>query len=655
MAEGFTLADAYIQIIPSAKGIRGSITKEIGGEAEEAGTSAGTSMGASLGSALKKAVVALGIGKIVKDALDAGGALQQSFGGLDTIYEDASAAAKKYAQEAAAAGISANDYAEQAVSFGAALKQAFGNDVTKAADAANTAIMDMADNSAKMGTDISSIQNAYQGFAKQNYTMLDNLKLGYGGTKAEMERLLADAEKLSGVEYNIDNLGDVYDAIHVIQGELGLTGVAAQEASTTFTGSFGAMKAAAENLLANLTLGEDIKPALDVLGQTVESFLMNNLVPMITNLLNSLPDLLSGLSDILTGILDEAANNAEGIVKFGLDLIQNLAKSIIDNAPKLVIAAGKLVVELGKALYNELGNMLKSITPEMAEGGIETIRSLIDGFLKGLPDVINSATEILGSFLDTFLQHLPEILEMGVDLVLNIVQGILKNLPEIIAATIKMLSTLVTTIIKHFPEILQKGIEIIGKIRAGIIQAIPDIVRGIGEVIKGMLDYWKSVYKTWFSVGGDIIKGIVEGIKNAAESVWNAIRDVCSKALQAAKDFFKIGSPSKLMSDQIGQWIPAGIASGIEDNVATVKAAMDELSGIALNEASVGLNASVVSNVASSQAVSGKAAASGSDDIATAVFNALQGMYIYMDSRAVGQLVAEPVNDTLGKNAIRRV
>ena len=195
------LGQAYVQIIPSAKGISGAISSIIEPEA----TSSGKSAGINIGSAIKAAIAAAGIGVALKSALEAGGNLQQSFGGLDTLYGDAAKAAKEYAVEAAQAGISANSYAEQAVSFGAALKSAFGGDTVKAAEAANVAILDMADNSAKMGTDITSIQTAYQGFAKQNYTMLDNLKLGYGGTKAEMERLLADAEKLSGVKYNIDN------------------------------------------------------------------------------------------------------------------------------------------------------------------------------------------------------------------------------------------------------------------------------------------------------------------------------------------------------------------------------------------------------------------------------------------------------------------
>ena len=213
------LGQAYVQIVPKAEGISNKISNLVAPGSEKAGQEAG----GGIASGIKKAIVAAGVGAavvgVVKGAVEEGGKLQQSYGGLETIYGDAAEAAKKYALEAAQAGISANSYAEQAVSFGASLKQAFAGDTTKAVEAANTAIMDMTDNAAKMGTPIESIQNAYQGFAKQNYTMLDNLKLGYGGTKTEMERLLADAEKLSGQEYNIDNLGDVYDAIHVIQGE----------------------------------------------------------------------------------------------------------------------------------------------------------------------------------------------------------------------------------------------------------------------------------------------------------------------------------------------------------------------------------------------------------------------------------------------------
>lgn len=237
----------------------------------------------SLGNALKS---------VFATALDEGAKLQQSFGGVDTLYTTAAESVKQYANAAASAGISANTYAEQAVSFGASLKQALGGDAVKAAQMADKAIMAMADNSAKMGTDIGSIQQTFQGFAKQNYTMLDNLKLGYGGTKQEMERLLKDASKLEkamGKKFDINNFADIVEAIDLVQQELGVAGVAAQEAQTTFSGSFAAMKASASNFLANLTLGEDIGPSLKALISSTSTFLLGNFLPMVGNIMRQLP------------------------------------------------------------------------------------------------------------------------------------------------------------------------------------------------------------------------------------------------------------------------------------------------------------------------------------------------------------------------------
>ena len=237
----------------------------------------------SLGSAMKG---------VFSTALDEGAKLQQSFGGIDTLYKGAEDTMKQYATTAASAGISANTYAEQAVSFGASLKKALGGDAVKAAESANKAIMAMADNSAKMGTDIGSIQMAYQGFAKGNYTMLDNLKLGYGGTQQEMQRLLKDASKLEkamGKKFDINNFADVVEAIDLVQQELGVAGVAAKEAETTFSGSFSAMKASAFNFLANLSLGEDIGPSLKTLISTTSTFLLGNFVPMVGNIMRQLP------------------------------------------------------------------------------------------------------------------------------------------------------------------------------------------------------------------------------------------------------------------------------------------------------------------------------------------------------------------------------
>ena len=339
------VARATVTIVPNMKGAREKISKDMGANTASAGKTAGTSFGKSMIGTVSKIIAVAGIGKMIGDTLNAGADLQQSFGGLDTIYGDAAASAKEYAYIASQAGISANDYAEQAVSMGAALKAAFGGDTAKAAEAANTAIMDMADNAAKRGTPLESIQNAYQGFAKGNYTMLDNLKLGYGGTKTEMERLLKDATKLSGVEYDISNLGDVYDAIHVIQEDLGLTGVAADEAKTTFSGSFNAMKAAAQNTMANLALGEDIKPSLDALAGTVKTFLVDNAMPMIGNSAKQIPTVIGQLPTYI-------ADMAPDIMTGAAEIVSNLATGLIENIPVFVAGVGTLLQSIWTGITN---------------------------------------------------------------------------------------------------------------------------------------------------------------------------------------------------------------------------------------------------------------------------------------------------------------
>lgn len=609
------LGKAFVQIVPSAKGISGSISKELGGEAGSAGKSAGL----NIVGAIKGAIAAAGIGTALKAALEAGGNLQQSFGGLDTLYGDAADAAKKYAVEAAKAGISANSYAEQAVSFGAALKGAFGGDTAKAAEAANTAIMDMADNAAKLGTPIENIQTAYQGFAKQNYTMLDNLALGYSGTKTEMERLLADATKLSGVEYNIDNLGDVYDAIHVIQGDIGLTGVAAEEASTTFTGSLGAMKAAGENLLANIALGEDIGPALDTLGETIQTFAFNNLFPMIGNIIQSLPGLLSGVSGFVIQALNQISTKAPEIAKNGIEVTKALIQGIVEALPYLVEAAVNLAMELGKALIetdwgaigndmlNSLGsaldlaageifgsdtsiidgilNGISTALPKILDSAVNIISSLVNGLLSSLPSLISTASSLINSLAVFLMENGPKITMAGIDLIFKLAQGLISNLPEIVKSVQTMIRSFVSTITSNLPTVISQGIMIVGKLVSGLIQSIPTIVAAIPRLVSAIVNGFKEF--NWLSIGSDIIKGIAQGLKDAAGLVADAAKDAAKKAFDAAKDFLGISSPAK-KGIYIGEMYDAGIATGIAGNKSIIDNAISDLS----TDSFSGLNAS---------------------------------------------------------------
>lgn len=383
------LGKAYVQIMPSAKGISGMISKELDGEVSSAGKSAGN----SLVSTIKSAVVAAGIGKLFASSLMEGGKLQQSLGGVETLFKNNANMVKQYANEAyKTTGLSANAYMETVTGFSASLLQSLGGDTAKAAKVANTAMVDMADNSNKMGTSMELIQNAYQGFAKQNYTMLDNLKLGYGGTKQEMQRLLADAQKLTGVKYDINNLSDVYEAIHVIQKELDITGTTAKEASTTLQGSFASMKAAFLNLLGKLSLGQDIKPSLQALATTTTTFLVGNFLPMVGNILKGLPTLVigafSGLAEQLRGVLgDEVVNKIQGY----LTKVSGAVDSFIE------VLTGKLSTAQGIDLMKSLG---------IDEGTANTIVTIADNIRTAFQNIwqaIKNVGAIVGEFIGDLL------------------------------------------------------------------------------------------------------------------------------------------------------------------------------------------------------------------------------------------------------------
>ena len=495
-----SLGQAYVQIVPKAEGITGKIENLIAPGAKAGGEKGGKEGGESLIAGLKGALAKLAIGATIgagiKTALDEGAKLQQSYGGLDTLYGDAADAAKAYATEAAKAGISANDYAEQAVSFGAGLKQAFGGDAAKAAEAANTAILDMADNAAKMGTPLESIQNAYQGFAKGNYTMLDNLKLGYGGTKEEMQRLLADAEKLTGVKYDMNNLGDVYSAIHAIQGDLGLTGVAAKEASETFSGSFGAMQAAAANFAANLALGEDISGSMETLIGTIGTFVFGNLIPMLGNIATALPPAIA-------------------------TAIQTAAPVIMQKLP---------------VLLNTIGTAITTYAPMLLVKGVELINNLINGIFQSVPMLVAKAQEMLTMFLNAITTYLPVVLENGKNIVLSVAQGILDNIPVIIAGAGQMIMQLISFLSANLPTIAAKGGEFLKSMATRIISAIPSVVSALAKLIPKIAAALIKLVPVALKAAVSMIKSLAQGIRNGFSNISPAIKGLIEKITKPLSD-----------------------------------------------------------------------------------------------------------------------
>lgn len=394
-----------------------------------------------------------------------------------------------------------------------------------------------------------------------------------------MERLLADAQKISGVEYNMDNLGDVYDAIHVIQTDLGLTGVAAQEASTTFTGSFGAMKAAAENLMANLALGEDIGPALDMLGQTVQTFAFGNLFPMITNILSQIPTLVGGAVDLIASaapaFFDSAIKMAtslgEGLLTFdwlgaAIKLIDALSSSI-DSATGSIFAGNTTVID----------TFLQNLTngfPQLLNKGVELVLKIVEGLLKSLPSIVTTTGTLITKMTTTIISLLPSVLSSGTKLVLSLVDGVIRNLPSIVQSVVRVVTTFVATIGQNLPTILAQGITIVGKLVSGLIQAIPQIIAAIPQLISAIVNGFGNY--DWWSIGKNIIKGIADGLKNAAGMIADAAKDAAKRAFDAACDFLKIDSPSK-KGVYIGEMYDAGIAEGILDNKSLVNDALSDL------------------------------------------------------------------------------
>ena len=617
MAAGTELAKAYVQIIPSADGVKGKIQEALGGEAESAGKSAGASVGSNLIGTLKKALVVAGIGTAIKESIEAGAELQQSIGGIETLFKENADTVKQYAADAyKTAGLSANDYMQSVTGFSASLLQGLGGDTAKAAEVANMALVHMSDNANKMGSDMGSIQNAYQGFAKQNYTMLDNLKLGYGGTKSEMERLLKDAEKFSGVKYDIDNLSDVYNAIHVIQGELDITGTTAKEASTTISGSMDSMKSSFQNVLADLALGNDLSASMQGLGDSIAA-VAQNIIPVITNIITSVPTLLVALIPQLIPIVISGA--------------QQLVQGLIDGFSQALPAISGISTQIPDGVITAISTGL----PSILQKGVEVITNVANGILQNLPSLISAAGNILGQLLNAFLAGLPGMLDAGVKLVGNIGTGLLQNGPKVLAAIGSVIAQLLSTIVSHLPELLQKGIELIGQLAAGIIEAIPKIALAVPQVISEIKTKFSEI--DWGEVGSNIISGIAKGITGAVGKIKEAAEGAARKAYETAKKALGINSPSKLMRDEVGKFIPAGIAEGINQNAKVIS--FDAVANHIVSNAKSTIGAEIVPLAYASGGTYFDYARMGDQ-----MRQALNGTAVQMDGKAVGRITTPTVN-----------
>lgn len=590
----------------------------------KSGFSALTSGIKAMGSAL------VGIGK---DAINSFADYQQLIGGVETLFEDSANIVSNYANNAyQTAGISANQYMETVTSFSASLLQSLNGDTAKSAEVANMAIIDMSDNANKMGTDMATIQTAYQGFAKQNYTMLDNLKLGYGGTKTEMERLLSDATKISGVKYDISNLNDVYQAIHVIQGELEITGTTADEASSTISGSVSSMKSAWQNLLSGIANENvDFQALIDNFVNSILT-VADNMLPRIQVTIEGIGLLINGFAEkLLPKILEMMPSFLEQTLPVLIESINYLIQGVVSALPQLISVISNLIPQIVETLVCML--------PQILEAGIQILTSLIQGIAQSLPTLIPTIVDAVILMVETLIDNIDLVIDAGIQLILGLADGLIEALPRLIEKAPEIIEKLVDAIIRNFPKIVQAGGQLIGKLAVGLVGALGDLLMQAPKIISTIVNGIQSGFNELKQSGLYLIQGIWEGISGSLDWIKNKIKGWVGNVTSFIKKLFGINSPSKLMQDEVGVYLAEGIGVGFENGMETVnKNIQDSIP----TEFDIGVktnlsNSSLTKNNAISQ----------SDAFASAVKRALTGMHVVLDGDKVGEIVINNVEGVI--------
>ena len=570
-------------------------------------------------------------------------------------------------------GMSANECMENVTSFSAALTASLGGDTVQAAISADQALRDISDNANKMGSDIDSITQAYQGFARGQYTLLDNLKLGYGGTQSEMERLLADAQAISGVEYNIDNLSDVYEAIHVVQTEMGITGTTAREAASTISGSTQMVSAAWQNLLAGLaddnanleqlinnfissilTAARNILPRVQTIIEgmgTLAGSLLEELVPELINMIpplleTGLPILLSAVESVLNSILailpqvipiisalipqicTSLISLLPQVLSVGIDLILSLIRGISDAIPQLLAMLPSIITETCVTLINHL--------PEILTTGMELLMSLIEGILAALPDLINMLPTIIETTINVLVENFPLILSTGMELLIALINGIVQAIPQLIAMLPTIINTISTTLRANLPAILQVGKDMLDSFINGIRIMFGALRVKAGEIFTIVKNKLAELPSALVEIGKDLVRGLWNGISDMTSWVIGKIQSFGDNVLSGIRDFFGIASPSKLFEDQVGKYLAEGIGVGFTDEMQNVTAEMQDALPTSFD---VGANVNA----------SGLTATGGLDyyTLVNAFKTALGDMTVELDDVTVGKFVRKTVTDAI--------
>ena len=670
------LFDLFIKIGADTSGAEKGID-DVGKKTSSLGSKVSKGLGVTakvVGAAVSAA--AGGVAALATAATKSYGDYEQLVGGVETLFKESQNAVMEYANNAyKTAGLSANEYMETVTSFSASLLQSLGGDTEAAANYADMAITDMSDNANKMGTDMSSIQYAYQGFAKQNYTMLDNLKLGYGGTKEEMERLLSDAQKLSGVEYDISSYADIVDAIHVVQTEMGITGTTAEEAKKTIQGSVNAMKSAWKNLVVGIA--DDNQDFDKLVNNFVESAVTagNNLIPRIETSIKGVAKLVSSASQsIIPLAVDTIINTLPDVVSAGASLIGSLANAITSSLPTLVASAGDIVLELINGITAKAGDIVSSgatIVTDLADGvstfveklypavvnlvytfgeklsdpstlsalidsAIKIILALVNGIMEAVPIVLQSAPVIVGNLVAGLIVALPQIINAGIEILMSLVNGILDAIPSLVAAIPTITMAIVNGILSNLDEIILAAIQITLSIAMGMIEAIPNMITQLPRIFLAIVNAFKGF--SWSGIGRDLLTGIWNGINDKVEWLKGKVQGVVDKIKGwfTGKDGFDEHSPSK-WSKKVFQYVMDGGANGID---AGMPGMMSAVSG-AVDSIKSGFDVGTISASAS-------ASGSAKSNVRDVIRDEIGKIGIYLDGNTLVGGISDRMNQGLG-------
>lgn len=507
---------------------------------------------------------ATGVAALTKASVDQYAEYEQLVGGVDTLFKEASNTIQQYASNAyKTAGVSANTYMEQATAFSASLIQSLGGDTQAAAEYANQAIMDMSDNANKMGTDIESIQQTYQSLMRGNYAMLDNLKLGYGGTKSELERLVADAEELTGQALDPSKFSDVITAIHAVQENMGITGTTAKEAATTIEGSVGMMRAAWDNLLVGIANDNgDLGSLTYEFADTVETAL-SNILPRVKIILGGIGQVIADMGTIIAQTLPEMISTVlPSLISAGAQLLVGLVAGIISALPQLAAS----VPEIVSALYTSI----VSAGPQLATAGTQLLSMFTSGIETGIPDLISRLPQIIEGILNFIAENLPSILDMGVQILTSLQDGIINSISSLVSSLPQVISAITGFIADNLPAIVNAGISVLVNLASGIVSAIPQLVAVLPQIISAIVNGIGNLMGSIVDIGENIVQGIWEGIQNMATWIKNKVTGFFSGIVDGVKGLLGIHSPSTVFAD-MGKNMALGLGDGWDNEYSHIR------------------------------------------------------------------------------------